>query len=130
MYKFSNRSIENLQGVDRRLQDMCYRAIKIVNFAVIEGHRGEDRQNQLYESGMSKLQWPNSMHNQWPALAVDCVPYPVDWEDQRRFYYLAGIFKSIAYDLGFEIRHGGDWDRDDIFKDQKFFDLPHFEIYE
>lgn len=130
MYKLSNRSLGNLMMVDERLVTMCHRAIEVVNFAVICGHRDAKEQNDFYFRGMSKLEYPDSKHNKDPSQAIDAVPYPIDWEDQRRFYYLAGIFKAIAYDLGFQLRHGGDWDRDDIFKDQKFYDLPHFEIYE
>lgn len=130
MPHFGSRSLEQLAGVDDRLQEMCHRAIKIVDFAVISGYRGKDIQNHLFEMGQSKLKFPFSKHNTSPAHAVDCVPWPVDWQDHRRFYYLAGIFQAIAHDLGFILRHGGDWDQDDIFKDQQFFDLPHFEIYE
>lgn len=130
MPNFSKRSEKNLEDVDDRLVVMCKRAIRVMDFSVIEGHRSEARQNALFDKGMSKLKYPHSKHNTKPSLAIDCVPYPIDWQDQRRFYQLAGVFKAIAHSLGFEIRHGGDWDRDDEFKDQKFFDLPHFEIYE
>lgn len=128
MPKFSKRSKENLRTAHPTLQEICRRAIKIVDFAVIAGHRSKEVQDQLFEEGKSKLQFPDSKHNTFPSLAVDVVPYPVDWEDQRRFYYLAGVFQTIAHDLGVDIRHGGDWDEDDIFKDQKFYDLPHFEL--
>jgi len=128
MPKFSQFSLDNLRDVDPRLKSLCNRAIQIVDFRVTEGYRDARRQNELYETGMSKVRHPNSKHNSFPSKAIDCVPCPIDWEDQRRFYYLAGIFKAIAWEMGFELRHGGDWDGDDIFKDQKFFDLPHFEI--
>lgn len=130
MRRFSQRSLDNLKNVDKRLAEMCHLAIDVVDFAVIEGHRGKHRQDEMFHAGRSMLKWPESKHNRDPSMAIDCVPYPIDWSDQRRFYYLAGVFKTIAYQLGFELRHGGDWDRDDIFKDQKFYDLPHFEIYE
>lgn len=130
MPKFSKRSKQNLEHVDTRLVRMCQRAIQVVDFAVIEGHRSAERQDALFEKGMTKLKFPNSKHNSKPSKAIDCVPYPIDWKDQRRFYHLAGVFKAIAHSMGFEIRHGGDWDRDDEFKDQNFYDLPHFEIYE
>ena len=130
MPKFSKRSKDNLSLVDDRLVRMCQMAIQVVDFAVIEGFRTAERQNELYDKGMSKLKYPQSKHNRNPSLAIDCVPYPIDWQDQRRFYYLAGVFKSIAHSMGFLIRHGGDWDSDDEIKDQNFYDLPHFEIYE
>jgi len=68
------------------------------------------------------------MHNHHPSLAVDVAPYPIDWENTNRFFYLAGLVEGIAAMMGVKVRFGGDWDSDKDFSDQKFNDLVHFEI--
>ena len=83
---------------------------------------------QLFEEGFSKLQYPKGKHNQYPSLAVDVAPYPIDWKDRERFTYFAGFVMGIAASMGLTIRWGGDWDRDTELKDNNFDDLPHFEI--
>lgn len=102
--------------------------IQIYDVQIVEGYRGEQRQNALYQTGKSQLQWPNSMHNRKPSLAVDVVPYPIDWEDRERFYYMAGLIMGIGEELHIPIRWGGDWDQDREFKDNEFDDLAHFEL--
>ena len=41
---------------------------------------------------------------------------------------MGGVLFGIAGELGHELRWGKDWDRDMDFKDQKFDDMPHFEV--
>ncbi len=53
-------------------------------------------------------------------MAVDVIPYPIDWENITRFYRFGGFVKAIAVMLGIPLIWGGDW--------QKFKDLPHFEL--
>jgi len=50
------------------------------------------------------------------------------WDDINQFYLMAGHIQSIATRLDYEIRWGGDWDRDGELTDQTFMDLGHFEI--
>jgi peptidoglycan L-alanyl-D-glutamate endopeptidase CwlK len=97
---------------------------------VIEGHRGEERQNFLFDSEQSKVRYPSGKHNAVVSLAADVVPYPVDWEDGERFALFAGYVKGIAEMMGLKIRWGGDWNGDFYTKDTKFFDAPHFELDE
>jgi hypothetical protein len=63
-----------------------------------------------------------------PSRAVDVAPYPIDWNDFKRFYHFAGIVRAVAHQRGVKIRWGGDWDSDFDFKDERFLDLPHFEL--
>jgi hypothetical protein len=130
MPSFGKRSKENLKLCDVRLQDILMEAIKYYDFAVICGHRGEEEQNKAFHEGRSKLKFPQSKHNQNPSKAVDVVPYPINWNDESRFFYLAGLIKGIASSMGHVIRWGGDWDGDGDFNDQSFIDLPHFELKE
>lgn len=129
-YKFSKRSQEKLETCDSRIQEIMNEAIKIIDFTVLEGHRSKDLQNLYYEQGKSKLKYPQSRHNSYPSMAIDIAPYPIDWNDRERFVYIAGIIKGIGMAMGYKIRWGGDWNMNNNLKDQTFFDLPHFEIYE
>ena len=130
-YRFSARSQDALDECDVRLQRVLAKAIEVLDFTVLEGHRGEARQNQMVANGKSKLRWPNSKHNQSPSLAVDIAPYPIDWANQHsQFQYLAGVVMGIAHEMGIDLRWGGDWDRDGQLSDNTFNDLPHFEVVE
>lgn len=130
MPSFSAKSTERLLSCDRRLQEICERVIEHYDFTVLEGHRSHDRQNELFRQGKSKLQGGESKHNSFPSMAVDVAPYPIDWNDAKRFYLLAGMMFQAAHELGVKLRWGGDWDGDWDHKDQSFNDLPHLEIDE
>ncbi len=131
MPKFSKLSAERLSECDKRLQDVMNLAIQRVDFSVICGHRGKALQDSAYKLGKSKLQWPKSKHNHVPSFAVDIVPYPFKteyWSQPQVWADLAKEIKAAADELGVKIRWGGDWDRDGDWKDEKFFDGPHFEV--
>lgn len=128
MPNFGVKSLAKLDTCDRRLQEVCSLVIDNYDFMVIEGHRSNERQDELYRQGKSKLQAGESMHNVTPSLAIDIAPYPVDWNSIPRFYLLAGFMFQAAAELDIQLRWGGDWDGDWNHKDQTFFDLPHFEV--
>lgn len=128
MYRFSNKSQRKLATCDQRIQDIFSEVIKIYDCSVLEGTRGEAEQNQLFELGLSKVQYPNSKHNLSPSQAIDVVPYPIDWNDHGRFCYFAGIVFATAARLGVRMRWGGDWDQDGTTKDERFLDMAHFEL--
>lgn len=128
MPKFSEASKRELASCHPDLQRVLNEAIKHIDFTVLEGHRGEEEQNAAHAAGRSKLKFPQSNHNLKPSQAVDIAPYPIDWQDWRRFDFLAGYVKGIASQMGVELRWGGDWDSDNEMADQTFHDLPHFEL--
>ena len=128
MYHFSNRSSERLETCDQRIQILLRNLIREYDCSIICGHRGPLDQDNAYRTGNSKVQWPNSKHNDSPSKAVDIIPYPTMWDDINQFYLMAGHIQSIATRLDYEIRWGGDWDRDGELTDQTFMDLGHFEI--
>ena len=128
MPSFSIQSRQYLNTCDIRLQDVCDEVIRHYDFTILEGHRSDERQEELFHQDKSTLRAGQSKHNSTPSLAVDVAPYPIDWEDPKRFYLLAGFIFQAAEEQGVEIRWGGDWDGDWIHTDQKFHDLPHFEI--
>ena len=129
MPRFGSRSRKNLESCDSRLQRVFNEVIKHVDCSVLEGHRSENRQNKLYEEGKTKVKYPNGRHNAYPSLAIDCVPYPIDWNDRERFTLFAGFVKGIAKGMyNYDLRWGGDWDNDFQVMDNRFDDFPHFEI--
>ena len=128
MAKFGRRSRERLATCDERLQKVFNEVIKYVDCSVLEGHRGEERQNRFVDEGKSKVRFPNGRHNSKPSRAVDVTPYPVDWNDRERQTLFAGFVLGVATRMGHNIRWGGDWDQDWEVRDNKFDDFPHFEI--
>ena len=96
------------------------------DFSVICGHRGEKEQNEAYSTGNSKLKYPKSKHNSMPSMAVDIVPYPLDWKNIDSFKALAVEVKKVwdkiptAEREGFDLSWGGDW--------KTFKDMPHYEL--
>jgi peptidoglycan LD-endopeptidase CwlK len=100
------------------------------DFSVVCGHRNQVDQKNAFDKGLSKVLYPDSKHNAMPSNAVDIVPYPVDWEDLNRFRVLAGYILGTADAMGIKLRWGGDWDRDYDEGDEKFRDMPHFQLME
>ncbi len=128
MYKFGNKSNSKLITADLRLVEIADMVIKIIDHSVLEGHRNEEKQGDMFHKNLSKLEWPNSKHNTMPSKAIDVAPYPIDWNDIARFTQLVGAYKGVALMLGYEIRCGCDWDGDGDIRDQSFMDYPHIEI--
>lgn len=122
MPSFGRLSEERLATVHPDLAAVCRDAIEIVDFRVLEGHRGEEAQNLAYSTGKSRKRWPDGKHNRLPSLAVDVAPYPIDWHDVGRFQFLAGVMFACAHLRGLRLRWGGNW--------QTLKDYPHFELVE
>ena len=118
MYLFSKHSSIALETCHFDLITLFESVIKVVDCSVLCGVRNEEEQTRAFEAGNSKLEWPNSMHNKVLSLAVDVVPYPVDWDNLYAFYYLAGVVKGIAGLRGIEVEWGGEW--------KTLKDYPHY----
>lgn len=131
-YQFSDFSKRNLEECVRELQEIAHEAIDVMDFTVVCGARSKEEQQRKYAKGLSQVQWPNSKHNvtenKTKSRAFDLAPYPIDWQDEERFYILAGVILTIARQRGVDIRWGGDWDSDLDVHDQSFNDLGHFEV--
>ena len=130
MPRFSTKSKSKLHSCDERLINLFNKVVKHFDCMVLEGHRGEEKQNAAYDKGNSKVRYPNGKHNQSPSVAVDVAPYPIDWADRDRFHYFGGYVLGVAKQMGLNIRWGGDLNQDTQTKDNKFDDLVHFEIKE
>ena len=100
--------------------------VEETDISIICGARGEKEQNEAYALGHSKLRWPQSKHNLSPSMAVDAIPFPIDWKDIDRFKELAAVVKEEwalmpeSEKLRYRLEHGGDW--------LTFSDWPHWQI--
>ena len=138
MYKLSNYSLNNLNGVHPSLVACVKRAIEITeqDFRVIEGVRTPQRQQELYEQGRTKpgpiVTWTlKSRHMPYSdgyGHAVDLVPYPVDWNDTKKFDIIASAMFTAAKEIGIRIRWGNDWNMNGVLRESGESDAPHFEL--
>lgn len=141
MYQFSNNSLKQLNTCCLQLQHIAHRAIKIVDFSVIEGLRTYQRQIELYNQGLTKSL--KSFHlgskENLKSRAFDILPYPFkypkdehdqdhDFNNRERFALMAGIFIGIAESDGIPLVWGGDWNRTFDPTKTKFYDAMHFQI--
>ena len=135
MPNFSQKSTDRLKTASFDLQLIFNEVVKYHDCTILEGHRGEVKQNSLFDKGLTQVKWPDGKHNFYPSKAVDVAPYPIPdnwgadhWKDLVHFYELASIVKFVAAQKGIPIRWGGDWDSDGDYKDNKFEDLVHYEL--
>lgn len=131
MPQFSEKSEQRLAECHPELQRLFREVIKYYNCTILCGHRTQAEQEAAFEAGNTKLQWPDGKHNKLPSLAVDVLPDPVDFSQAAygRNMHFTGFVLATALQLGIKIRCGADWNGDLIF-DEKFKDLPHFELHE
>lgn len=136
MPSFSQTSLERLNSCHDDLILIFSTIVADTDCSILCGHRDQAEQTRAYVSGNSKVQWPDSKHNQEPSLGVDVAPWPFDWEDEKAFCFFAGKAVAVANRLfkdgaiSHKLRWGGDWDGDGQTNDQTFYDLVHFELVE
>lgn len=140
--KLGARSIARLETCDPDLVRVIRRAEQIspIDFTILAGLRSDEEQRFLYAQGrtlpgkiVTHVDGVNkrSKHQANPqglSDAIDVAPWPIDWDDEKRFILLAGVILAAAKLEGVEVRWGGDWDRDGDMNDHRFVDLPHFEL--
>jgi len=136
MPSFGKKSRAKLDTCDTRIIAVMERAIRIVDFTVIYGHRGKEAQNMAFDAGHSKVKFPNSKHNVIPSIAIDIAPWvngQIPWNKPEYFYHIAGVVMCISKTICIPIRWGGNWDMDDQFvkydDDESLNDLGHFELH-
>lgn len=137
--------LNRLAGVNVALRDVVMRASQTCAFAVIEGMRTKERQEQLVAKGLSRTM--NSRH--LTGHAVDLAPLhagSVSW-DWPHFVPVVAAMRQAAIDLKVPVVWGGCWDTElnsttgdaiairDAYaarvraKGRKpFLDGPHFEL--
>ncbi len=137
MYSYGTRSTSVFETLHPELQILFGEIIKVKNVSLLEGYRSNERQQELFDAGKSKVKPGGSKHNRWPSEAVDQIPYPFhkgDWEDRDKFHLHAGFVLGVAARLKAEgmmtrdVRWGGDWDKDWEASDNAFDDFPHIEL--
>jgi len=140
MPSFGPQSKSVLDTCCRDLNVVCNRAIQRVDFSVIEGVRDTAtqqryfRENKTTLDGVTQLSKHQLKPGQTHSHAVDLLPYPgvlngVNvWADDFRFTLFAGEMLATGWEVGVELRWGGDWNGDGSRADQTFHDLPHFEV--
>lgn len=120
MFSFSQRSLNNLEGVHPDLVRVCHRALELttVDFGITEGLRSYNRQKELVAAGKSQ-----TMHSRHlSGKAVDYAAFlsgGVTWHESY-YHQIAAAFKAAAAELGIPIVWGGDW--------VSFKDLDHVEL--
>ena len=130
MARFGKKSLERLKTLDLRLQQLLHEAIQIMDLTILEGHRNEESQEDFFNRGLTEVHYPDSKHNLTPSMAVDIAPFPINWEELDRFYFLAGVMMAVAHKNKTPIKFGGDWNQDYRFSSEKFKELVHFELME
>lgn len=150
-YQLSKRSLSRLAGVDDKLVAVVKRAIEIsdVDFMVLEGVRSKEQCMINYGKGRTAAQCsakgvpakyanPSAAKVTWlnnpfaskhvTGKAVDLVPYPVDWNDLKKFDLIAQAMLQAAKELGVPVRWGADWNNNGKPRERGESDSPHFEI--
>ena len=150
-YQLSQRSLDRLHGVDQKLVAVVKRAIELspIDFMVLEGIRTREQCMINYGKGRTAAQCsakgvpakyakPSAAKVTWlnnpfaskhvSGKAVDLVPYPVDWNDLKKFDQIAKAMLQAAKELGVPVRWGADWDNDGKPRERGESDSPHFEI--
>ena len=125
MFRFSKRSISNLERVHKQLATLAEEVLKIspFDFAITSGYRTLAQQQEMFAKKVSKCDGVRRISKHQEGKAIDIMVYDEEgkgtWEEK---YYLqmAGVFKAVAKRLNIKIRCGVDF--------EKFFDGPHIEL--
>ena len=120
--KYSPRSMNSLKGIHPDLRRVIDRALRDspLDFVVIEGLRGVDRQRQLVADGFSKTM--NSRHI--TGHAVDLMPIGPNGKGSfawSLYDALGPAVEAAAIKELVKITWGGRW--------KSFRDGPHFELH-
>lgn len=121
-FKFSQRSENNLKGVNIDLVKVVRRALQLspVDFGITEGLRTIERQRQLVAAG--KSQTMNSRHISGHAIDVFAYPTPSGSWEWKYYEQISDAFKQASKELNIPVEWGGDWK---TLKDGPHFQLPH-----
>ncbi|BET62242.1 peptidase M15B and M15C DD-carboxypeptidase VanY/endolysin [Yersinia pseudotuberculosis] len=127
-FRFSQRSENNLKGVNADLVKVVRRALDLssVDFGVIEGLRTVERQRELFNAVPKKTQTMNSRHI--TGHAIDLLPTGADWNDYKCWLPVLDAMHCAGKELGVKLRFGVTWTDNPNDKPAKFLDAPHIEI--
>ncbi len=143
MYAYGERSLAQLKTAHPLLQEIASGVILCspYDLSILSGHRGMEKQEEYFATGVSTKRWPNSRHNKSDDFnlpdpetvsdAIDFAPWingRIPWNDSHIFAVVAGCFFTLAAQINVELIWGGDWDDDGSTKDQDLMDWGHIEI--
>ena len=129
MPSFGKTSKDRLKTCHPDLQRLFEEVVKDIDCSIIYGVRTKQEQSDLFAKGLSKTMKSKHLKQVGGySHGIDAGPYPIDWDNMKRFYFFAGRVIDRAKTMGIKIRWGGDWDSDNDLDDQKFMDLVHFEL--
>lgn len=147
-----------LEGVHPDMVRVVLRAAELatpdLDFTVLEGVRSRAQMMVNYgkgrtaaqlaakgipakfaQPGAAKVTWLNDpfasnhrVQKDGFGWAVDLAPWPIDWNDGRRFEKLALLMFRAAAIEKVHIRWGRDWDEDGRYEEKGETDGPHFEL--
>ena len=120
MPTLSAASQRRLAGAHPLLQLLFAAVAAATPIAILDSQRGRAAQERAVALGHSRAHFGQSAHNWTPAIALDVVPYPIDWADLGRFRALAAVVKAEAAARHIPIAWGGDW--------SALVDMPHYEL--
>lgn len=146
MPKFGAVSESHLVGVDPRLVAVARKVVTVWDCSIIDGIRTIEEQRKNVARGVSKTMASKHLPQPPSGLghAFDVMPYPYDWRlietglnaikkvdggmQIAEVYAFAGFFDGVAFQMGYNLRSGIDWNTNRQFDDQTFHDLPHHEL--
>lgn len=126
MWKLSESSLKNREGIDDRLIKICDRALELstLDFGIPKygGLRTYDEQKKLHEDEKSKCDGKIYRSQHQFGLAIDFFAYSdavASW-DERHMTCVACAFLQSASEMRYPVVWGGHWFEPD---------MPHIEIW-
>ncbi|WP_431608312.1 M15 family metallopeptidase [Enterobacter asburiae] len=130
MFKFSQKSLNNLQGVKPELVTVVKRALELspVDFGVREGLRTVEQQRENVRKGVSQTM--NSKHITGDAVDLYPSVLPAGWQTNPKVWLpVLNAVKQAAGEQGVKLRYGINWKNDpNLPIETKFIDAPHVEL--
>lgn len=135
MFRFSKKSLAQLDTVDPRLKALAIQVLSVspIDFTIVQGRRTVAQSAQNIKNGTSFLSDP-SKSKHVTGEAIDFAPYvngKLDWDDREKFWTIAKLFKQEAENMGIKVRLGADWNGSGSYKDEVqrgTFDGGHVEL--
>ena len=135
MFRFSKKSLAQLDTVDPRLKALAIQVLSVspIDFTIVQGRRTVAQSAQNIKNGTSFLSDP-SKSKHVTGEAIDFAPYvngKLDWDDREKFWTIAKLFKQEAEKMGIKVRLGADWNGSGSYKDEVtrgVFDGGHIEL--
>ena len=132
MPSFSKKSLRILNTVkEEDLKTLFKVVVKYFDCTVTSGFRTTEKQQSIYAQGRTKpgkivtnADGIISKSNHQSGEAVDVVPYPTMWSDEKKLREFGGFVLGVAAILkeqgiiDINIEWGGHW---------RSLDLPHFQ---